>query len=294
MTNYAKHELALIIACLFWGIAPTLSKISLFGFPPLYYETIRFFIGGVVLVLLFAGKFKKISKGLVLNAFLVGALLFSAFTLEIIGLEYITPMKSAFIISFDTVLVPLFFLAFLRKKTRIGELISVLFAFAGLILLNHNGVTFEFNNGVAITLMSAVFYAAFTITLGRVVLKYDASMITVIQLFFVSGLSALLTLFSGETIKSIKIDSMIALIVSGALCAGGAYYLQAYAQEEISPVKAGILYSIIPLFSAIVSWIVLGNTLNEVEFIGGIIIILALININVNLPKYIKVHRKGV
>lgn len=294
MPNYIKRELALIIACLFWGLAPTLSKIALFGFPPLYFETIRFFIGGVVLTIIFARKFKKISKGLVLNSILVGAILFSAFTLEIIGLEYITPMKSSFIISFDTILVPLFFLIFLRKKTSVGELVSVVIAFVGLVLLNHNGANFEFGNGVAISLMASVFYAAYTITLGIIVSKYDPSMVTVIQLFFVSGISAILSIFSGETVNSIKIDSVIAVIISGAFCTGVAYYLQAYAQREISSVRAGIIYSVIPLFSAIVSWIVLGNTLNGIELMGSIIIVLALININTNVPDYIKTHIRRI
>jgi drug/metabolite transporter (DMT)-like permease len=112
----------------------------------------------------------------------------------------------------------------------------------------------------------------------------------------VAFLSGVLALFSGEVVKPItpiNLSSVVATIISGILCSGGAYYLQAYAQKEISTIKAGVLYSLIPLFSAIVSWMVLGNTLNGIEFIGSIIIVLALINININIPGLIKFREKG-
>jgi len=279
MRKSNRGYLLIILACFLWGASPTISYIALNEIPLFYFVSLRFLIGSLTLFLIFWKKIKEISLQNLKACIFTAIFLFSGFALGAYGYRYVIPMKAAFLMSFDTVLIPILYAFLFKKKIKNKEIISALIAFIGLFLINFDGLNLELNWGTAILLLAALCYAGQAIAVAKAVTWAEPGAVAAIQLGL-AGLFSLIPAVSFEQIpKEVSSSGAILTVVSGIFCAGVAYYLQAKGQKYINPVKTGVLFSTTPLFGMIISGLVLGNTMSLFAVAGSVVIIFAIINI---------------
>jgi len=281
----SKGSLALLASCFFWGCTPTVSKLGLESLPPLYFLGLSFLIGAIVLAFVFRKKLKFINRSIIFFALFTSIVLSAASILEIYGLKFISPMKSGLLISFETIFIPIF--CFLLSKTVFEpkDVMNVIFAFLGLILINHNGISFEFNIGVILTILAAALFAVQTIIIGNLSKKYVPILISIVELFTASIICLSLASFTEKTFQPINPKSISALLFCGIFCSGIAFSLQTFGQKYISPLRTGIILSTIPVFGIIISHAIYNDVLSLCGLIGSIIIICSIINSNINTTK---------
>ena len=71
-----------------------------------------------------------------------------------------------------------------------------------------------------------------------------------------------------------QLDQKIQILYAGILSGGIAFVLQIYAQKNISPAPAGIIFSLEGVFATIAAWIILDQVLGINNLIGcGFILI---------------------
>jgi len=282
MSKSNRAYLLIIFACVLWGASPTISYIALNEIPNFYFVSLRFFIGSLMLFVIFGKNIKKMNLQNYKACIFTALFLCSGFVLETYGYRYIIPMKAAFLVSFDTILIPIFYAFLLKKKITNKEGISIGLAFFGLLLINHNGLSLEFNFGNLILILAAMCYAGQIITVSKAVNRADPGAVTTIILTFTALFSLVPAVFFEDIPRRISPYGLTMAVVSGIFCAGLPYFLQAKGQKYINPVRAGVLFSTIPIFSMIISGMALKNSMSLIAIVGSIIIIFAVVNINLD------------
>ena len=107
----------LIVVTAIWGGGFVASDIALNSLTPMQIMAIRFLLGAVLMSFISVREFRNINLKEIGAGVLMGIALFAAFALQIIGLQYTTPSKNAFLTALNVVMVP--FIAFLvLRKTR--------------------------------------------------------------------------------------------------------------------------------------------------------------------------------
>ena len=115
MTNYLAIA-GLILVTIIWGGGFVASDMALESLTPFQIMAIRFFLGTVLMGLISIKDLKGMKRKEIMAGICMGIALFIAFALQIIGLQYTTPSKNAFITALNVVMVPFIAFVFLHKK----------------------------------------------------------------------------------------------------------------------------------------------------------------------------------
>ena len=206
-------------------------------------------------------------KRTVLASLLAGVVLFSASTLQQIGIAY---TKSAGVAGFITglyvVLVPVASFLIFRARTRGRVWIGAVLALVGLFLLCLKvGEGFSFGLGELLLLLGAFFWTAHIIVIDRVAKDVRPLHFAWGQ-FVVCAVLGLVTMFIFEEPSwSGILEAKWAILYCGVLSVGVAYTLQIVAQRRADPTFATIVLSTESVFSAI-GGVIFG--IDEISWIG--------------------------
>jgi drug/metabolite transporter (DMT)-like permease len=287
MISKVNANVLLLIASMTWGINPIFSKIAIENIPDFCFVGLRFLLGAVVLGIVNFKVLMKIDRKHIRLAAISSLFLFGAFSFETFGLRFVSPVKVGFLVSFETVFIPVVFCLLQRNLMEKKNILNAFLAFAGLLFINFDGVSLVFNWGDLLVLTGALFYAFQVIYLGKIANGIDGRIFISLQLFFVSVLGFVGgALFERSKMQfGIDMQSLYGLLFSGVIGAGFAYFIQTEAHKRISVIGAGVIYSSIPLFGVLGAWIINNESLSIFSLVGIGIIILALLNSNLDISK---------
>ena len=113
----------LILVTVIWGGGFVASDMALGSMKPFQIMMVRFLLASVLMGMISMGQHKKEGKlenraGAIKAGILMGIALFAGFALQIIGLQYTTPSKNAFLTALNVVIVPFIAFVILKKKVR--------------------------------------------------------------------------------------------------------------------------------------------------------------------------------
>src|SRR5699024_7953476 len=95
-----------------------------------------FLSGAILLAIIFHKKLPNIQQSTLIKGAILGIILYAAFALQTVGLQFTTPSKSGFLTAINVVIVPFIGMAFFRKKLNKFELIGACLAILGVALLS--------------------------------------------------------------------------------------------------------------------------------------------------------------
>ncbi|MFA6448344.1 MAG: DMT family transporter [bacterium] len=269
--------LLLLLGVMFWGGTFVMVKEAVSLIDPYSLVSIRFFIATVVICVFYFKKLNNINRATVFVAVISGAILTASFLLQTVSMKYTSASNSAFITGLCVVFVPLYVAALDRKPPTAMQAASVLMALAGLALMTLK-FPIKLNFGDFLALLCAVGFGLQLMICGRLPERIDAPSFTVIQLLTVAILTA-----AGGLIVNKHIAIPDNRFVWGTIiyCATAAtayiYIVQALLQRYISEIKAVVIYSLEPLFAAIVAYFYIGETLSLNAMFGGALIMVAMV-----------------
>ncbi len=278
MFSKYKGELGLALTAFIWGSGFIGVSISLSGgLTPLQIMTIRFFIGAILLGVIFFKEIKNnITKEAVKAGSIIGVFLFVAFAFQTIGMSYTTASKNAFLTAINVVIVPFIgFILYKRKLDKYG-IISSIIAILGIGILSLEA-DFTINFGDFLTIICAFGFAFHIFFTVEFVKKHNGIVLTVVQ-FFVAGVLSLIVqaLFKEMQINA-EISSIIGVLYLGVFCTTIAFLLQTLCQKEVSETKSAIILSLESVFGTILSVIILHEILTIRMVIGCLVIFTAII-----------------
>ena len=113
--------IGLLISALFWATGYLFVKQALDSISPYYLLAVRFTTAGVILMVIFAGRLKQMTPGLLRGGVWMGIALFFEFLTYTLGLKYTVPSKASFIVAAYIIILPLVYFLIRRKLPKIGR-----------------------------------------------------------------------------------------------------------------------------------------------------------------------------
>ncbi len=273
-----QAEIYLLGIVVIWGSTFAIIKGILDQIMPFTFLAYRFFLAAFVLYVIFWKRLRNIDKIILKKGFLIGIFLFLGYTFQTVGLKYTTATKAGFITGLSVVLVPIISYFFIKEKINRNSVIGVIFAIIGLWFLNYNS-SFNFNFGDFLVLLCAVSFAMHIISVGLYTKKLDYVLLVIIQLATVFVLSLLMALFFERPEIHLSYSSHVwwAIILTGVFATALAFYMQNRFQRYSTATKTAIIFSGEPIFAAVFAYLLLGEKVGLIAWIGGLLIIFGMI-----------------
>ena len=265
------------LLCTFiWGTTFIAQDTGMDDIGPFTFNSVRFFVGFLAiipLVIIFeAKKFKQefrfdIKTFLVLS-FLIGLSLFLGSALQQVALLYTDVANAAFFTIFYVPMVPILIFFFKKDSLHWSVWPSVILCLTGGYLLTdfYDAIV---RLGDALVILGALFWSTHIIFTGMIVKKYNLPLtIGAIQTFLVALFSFLIGLLYEEFVIENILNEIDSILYAGILSGGFAFVLQIYAQKNITPAPAAIIFSLEGVFATIAAWFLLSQILGINNLIG--------------------------
>lgn len=279
-------EIGLFITAIIWGSGFVVTSISLDYYSAYQNMAVRFLIGGLILGLVFYKKMKFVKKETFLKGAILGSILYLAFALQTVGLQFTTPSKNAFLTAVNVVAVPFIGWAIYKNRLDRYEVVGAVLAMLGIAFLSLR-FSAELNIGDILSFLCAFAYAFHIIYTAKFVKTGDPIHLTVVQLLTAAVLGFIILLFRGEASIPIVDEAVFSLVYLGVFATAATFLLQTVAQKFISETKAAIILSTEAFWGMVLSIAVLGEVITLKMAIGAALILLAIL-ISETKPKLFK------
>lgn len=276
----------LILVTVIWGGGFVASDIALESMKPFQIMMVRFLLASVLMGVISRGQRKSEEKlkdraGAIKAGVLMGVTLFMGFAFQIIGLQYTTPSKNAFLTALNVVIVPFIAFVILKKKIGAKGIIGAVMSVLGVALLSLNG-DFTVSLGDGLTLFCAVGFAFQIFFTSEFVKKYPASVLNTVQMFTAFVLSAISLMIFGENDFHVTTQGWLSVLYLGVVSTTICYLLQTACQKYIDETKAAIILSMESVFGTIFSIMILHEVVTVRMVIGCAVILAAVIISNMS------------
>ena len=265
------------LLCTFiWGTTFIAQDTGMDDIGPFTFNAVRFFVGFLaILPLVFLFEIKKIKSEIKLDfktfatlSFLIGISLFLGSALQQVALLYTDVANAAFFTIFYVPMVPIIIFLFKRKSIHWSVWPSVFLCLVGgYLLTNFYDATVRL--GDTLVILGALFWSTHIIFTGIIVKKYNLPLtLGAAQTFIVAFFSFIIGLIYEEFIFDNILKELDSILYAGILSGGFAFVLQIYAQKNIMPAPAAIIFSLEGVFATIAAWFLLDQILGINNLLG--------------------------
>ena len=273
--------LLLLLCTMFWGFAFVAQKSAMGTMGPLSFAGVRYILGGLLVLPLALGEWKRRKVTLTRNNWLlIGVLCFAFFMgswLQQAGLASTTATNAGFLTGLYVFFVPLIGLVFLRVRPHPIVYVGVPMALVGIYFLNGGGIS-AFNQGDWLIVLSAVFWAMHVLSLGHIAKETGLPIFVSAISFLVAGVVALAIAVPTEAPTLAQISGVwVQLAYAAVLSTAVGFTLQAVGQQYVPPANAAIILSAESLFAALGGAVVLGDRLPAVGYAGAALLFAAIV-----------------
>lgn len=287
MTRQRKADLLLVTVTGFWGISYFLMDLCLTDLPPLCLNAFRFLIAFLTLSAVFCRQMQGISRTTLKYSLSVGLCLTCVYICCTYGVLYTSISNAGFICALPVVTTPLLEFLLTRRRPERRLLISLALCTVGLALLTLNE-QFRPALGDIICLGVAVFYAIDLVITDRAVRhpEVNALQMGICQLGVVGISMLILTLLLEEPhLPTTPVIWGSALFLA-IFCSGIAFVVQTVQQQYTTASHVGLIFTLEPLFSAIVAYFLADERLQPRGYVGGILMMASLILMELDWKKH--------
>ncbi len=266
--------IAILTVAALWGGTFTAMKSAFYSADPMPFLLTRFALALLILSVLYSirGRRPKLSQ----IGMLAGLMVFLGFALQMEGLTGISATKSAFITGLNAPLVPLFELILFRRRPKARAVLAIFLGVFGLALLTEVVHGMPLATGDILTLGCAVAWALQIVVVDRASKVLSPDDVAFNEFLVTLALALVSVPVLGE--YKIPLDPVViaAVLYSGILATVVAFYLQAWAQERISPESAALGLMAEPVFAYAFAWLLLGEFLSPLQLIGALLILVSI------------------
>jgi drug/metabolite transporter (DMT)-like permease len=251
------------------------------------YLSARFAVAAVLFALLFRRSLSGLTKQVVWHGALIGFYLYLEFFFQLQGLVYTSPAKMGFITGMFIVITPLLSVVLTQARLTRENVTGVALAMAGFVLLAYPGGSGEINVGDLLGLGAAVASSLHILYMGVYVRRYDVNQLNTIQiiataLFFmitaglIQGIIAFTPSIPNFLVQETRgipstLQFPLSVLYTAVLATVVLFSLQARGQRYVSATRTVIIFSLSPVFAAIISYFTLGDWLGWRGYAGGLL-----------------------
>ena len=265
------------LLCTFiWGTTFIAQDTGMDDIGPFTFNAVRFFVGFLAIVPFafifevekFESEFRLDFKSFAILSFLIGLSLFLGSALQQVALLYTDVANAAFFTIFYVPMVPIIIFLFKKKSIHWSVWPSVVLCLiGGYLLTNFYDATVRL--GDTLVVLGALFWSTHIIFTGIIVTKYNLPLtLGAIQTLLVAIFSFIIGLIYEEFVIENILNELDSILYAGILSGGFAFVLQIYAQKNISPAPAAIIFSLEGVFATVAAWFLLNQILGINNLLG--------------------------
>ena len=268
--------LSALLCTFIWGTTFIAQDTGMDNIGPFTFNAVRFFVGFLAIVPLaflfevkkFKSEFKLDFKTFAALSFLIGLSLFLGSGLQQVALLYTDVANAAFFTIFYVPMVPIIIFLFRKKSIHWSVWPSVVLCLiGGYLLTNFHDATVRL--GDTLVILGALFWSTHIIFTGMIISKYNIPLtIGAIQTLLVALFSFIIGSIYEEFIFENILNEIDSILYAGILSGGFAFVLQIYAQRNIDPAPAAIIFSLEGVFATIAAWFLLNQILGINNILG--------------------------
>jgi drug/metabolite transporter (DMT)-like permease len=262
--------LLLVLVTVIWGSTFAVIKETIQTVPVPILLAVRFSFAALFLLWVKPER-KTLIPGLIL-----GLLSFAGYATQTIGMLTTSASKAAFITGLSVILTPIVGAIWLRQRIPGRVWLAALLAIIGLGLMTLNP-----NEGVVIgdlwVLGTALAYALYIVYLGEIAVHHKPIVLTSLQIIVVAVLSWGWAVPHLSVLKELSPSVLSALLYLALFATALVLWLQALAQRVVPAYAAALIFALEPVFAAIFAYFMLGETLSLQGWLGGGLVVVAMI-----------------
>lgn len=280
-----QADLVLLAVTAVWGatfpIVKNATDLTNGGVPTYWFLAARFTLAFILLAGLFWRRLAKAGAGTWGAGLLVGTFLFAGYAFQTFGLALTTSAKAGFITGLCVVMVPVLAVVWLKRKPAPSAWIGVATATLGLALLSLNADLVP-TYGDILVFVCAIAFALHIAAVSRYAGPHDPIALAVIQIGVAACFSWLLQYADKGTLGpgvpgvlwlSGPAWVVAAWLICGVLATAAAFFLQNVLQPYTTPTHTALIFAAEPVWGAIFSYLLLGDTLTLRGYVGGALIL---------------------
>ncbi len=280
------NKYIMLLATIFWAGAFIAGKFSISEFPVFSLVFFRFLIATIIVftIMIRVEENWKITKKdlkMFLTLGIVGMVGYHVFFF--LSLKYTTATNSSLIGATNPIVTTVLACIFLREKITYKSIIGIMISLFGVMLITTNGnvnilLNFKFNIGDILMIIAVVCWATYGIISKKALEIYSPIKIT--SYAFLTCVIILLPLVIMEKpwvyLPNTSINGWIAVIYMAIFPSVCGYLIQQISIKKIGPTKTSLYINLVPVFSMILAFFILDESISFIKILAGLLIIIGI------------------
>ncbi|WP_270940301.1 DMT family transporter [Romboutsia lituseburensis] len=273
----------MLFATIFWAGAFIAGKFSIGEFPVFSLVFFRFLIATIIIfmILIKTEENWKINKQDLKTFLVLGVVgMVGYHVFFFLSLKYTSATNSSLIGATNPIVTTMLACIFLKDKITYKNILGILISLFGVILITTNGnisvlFNMKFNIGDILMMVAVLCWATYGVLSKKVLEVYSPIKIT--SYAFLTCVIILIPLVILEKpwiyIPNTTFNGWMSVIYMAIFPSVGGYLIQQMSIKKIGPTKTSLFINLVPVFSMILAFCILGESISIIKIIAGILII---------------------
>ncbi|HIU01687.1 MAG TPA: DMT family transporter [Candidatus Onthocola gallistercoris] len=271
-----QADLALLLVAIIWGGGFIAGKMALESFAVMEALAWRFLGAAALTGIFFHKRLLKGCRTDFMYGGILGTLAIAGQAVQMIGLNYTTPGKQAFLIMFYVVLVPFISWILLKKRPGINAFVAGVLALIGIALVSLSE-SLTLGLGDMLSIGFAFIFGLVIVLTGVFSAKVQDVFCMTFAQMFTAGVWALAAAFIQGSGGNYKPEAIAGVVYLAVINSFAALLIQNVAQRYTSDTHAAILLSLEAVFGVIFSVFVYHEILTPRMIVGFVVIFAAVL-----------------
>lgn len=296
MSKQVRADGILILVTLCWGVSYLLMDISLEELDPFTLNAFRFLGAFAIAALVSFKKIRTVNKTTLKYSLLVGFALVFVYIGATFGVKYTSLSNSGFLCALTVVFTPILAWLFFKKAPGKKLTFVVILCFIGIALLTLGddfSINMEHLKGDLLCLMCAVAYAADLLLTEKAVSheEVDAYNLEYFSWRYRRSQSDN-ALIVGDSAGSSDYGGLERSHLPVGFLYGVAFVLQPVAQQYTTASHVGVIFTLEPVFAAVVAYFFAGEILSFKAYLGAALMLASIFIMEIDF-KTLKKKKKA-
>lgn len=279
-----KVYFLMVLSTIFWAGAFIAGKLSAPFIPPFTLTFLRFFFATIIMYFVVKSKDKNIYKlkkedyRVFLFTGIVGMFGYHVFFFS--ALKYTTAINSSIIGATNPIITTILVILFLRDKISLKRLLGIILSFTGVVLTITNAdlnalMNFSFNKGDMLMLVAVLMWASYSVYSKKVMHRFTPLILTYYSFLFCTIFIIPFVIYEKPwtILDGVPTYSYVAVIYMSIFASVIGYLVQQMAIKQIGPSRTSIFINLVPIFSIILSVLILKESVSSIKLLTTLLII---------------------
>lgn len=269
---------SLILITFVWGSTFVVVKEALDTIPVSLLLALRFTIAALTL------SWARWDKRALVPALILGLLSFVGFATQTVGLSITSASNAAFITGLAVILTPILGATLWGHKLAPRVFVAAAVALGGLAFITLRDGVAAVNAGDLWVLLTALSYALYIVYLGEVAGKVRGTSLAMMQHLPMALLAWLWALPEVGKLATVPPGTYLAIVYLAVVATAVVAIIQTYAQRVVPAQLAALIFVLEPVFASLFAFVLLGERLGVLGWVGGGLMLVAMVIAEGKLP----------